>query len=360
VALCQTGTESAEATTVAATGDDSAASEAPAPTPKAKAKGGKKNKPKKPKKTEEQKAADKAAKAAAAAPTAAPPAVGELTDATTAVSLVASTSAVFVEDSSCANAGMGALWCAAKRKCLRAWEEPCQEYAEDEETRVQIKPGAASAATVVSLNVPIGATALVAPIAPVAPLFTPQTQVQQPIYRPGPFFTQPQVPLYAGRAPIVVNQPIVQGQAPMVNQPMVQGQLGLMGSARDSQGCVTGGGYAWCAALNQCVRSWETPCPAVANVAVNTQLNAMGPPGSQRDANGCVLGGGYSWCPALSRCVRSWETPCPAAAAAAPAVATGPLIGGQRDAGGCATGGGYTFCASLNRCVRSWETPCPA
>jgi hypothetical protein len=50
------------------------------------------------------------------------------------------------------------------------------------------------------------------------------------------------------------------------------------------------------------VRPWETPCPA---------SSAPGPVGGQRDAGGCVTGGGYTFCAPLNRCVRTWETPCP-------------------------------------------------
>ena len=37
-------------------------------------------------------------------------------------------------------------------------------------------------------------------------------------------------------------------------------------------------------------------------------------PGGQKDAYGCVIGAGYSWCATLNKCIRSWETPCPKAA----------------------------------------------
>ncbi|MDD2655791.1 MAG: hypothetical protein PHQ80_03945 [Candidatus ainarchaeum sp.] len=36
------------------------------------------------------------------------------------------------------------------------------------------------------------------------------------------------------------------------------------------------------------------------------------PPGSDRDEHGCIPSAGYSWCESSQECVRSWETPCPA------------------------------------------------
>jgi hypothetical protein len=36
------------------------------------------------------------------------------------------------------------------------------------------------------------------------------------------------------------------------------------------------------------------------------------PPGSDRDEHGCIPSAGYSWCESSQQCVRSWETPCPA------------------------------------------------
>lgn len=35
-----------------------------------------------------------------------------------------------------------------------------------------------------------------------------------------------------------------------------------MGIKAESNSCGTDGGYKWCSALNQCVRPWETNCPA--------------------------------------------------------------------------------------------------
>lgn len=238
-----------------------------------------------------------------------------------------STSAVFVADTTCANAGVGALWCAAKQKCLRAWEEACPQFGAVADTPVQVRPTPA-AAPVVVVAAP--------PITPVVSGLTP------PLYRPPPVYSQ--VPIYAQPTQPSVPQPALYAGLPAST-------FGLLGNGRDAFGCLSSGGYTWCASQNQCTRAWQTPCPAV---TVNTQLN-VALPGSQRDANGCVLGGGYSWCAALNTCVRSWETACPVTPAAPV-----PLIGGQTDAGGCVIGGGYSFCASLNRCVRVWETPCPA
>ena len=43
-----------------------------------------------------------------------------------------------------------------------------------------------------------------------------------------------------------------------------------------------------------------------------TPVTAPVAPGSDRDDNGCIPSAGYSWCASLSECVRTWETDCPA------------------------------------------------
>jgi len=42
-----------------------------------------------------------------------------------------------------------------------------------------------------------------------------------------------------------------------------QGSRKPIGGDKDSHGCLIAGGYTWCATLNKCVRSWETPCPPI-------------------------------------------------------------------------------------------------
>jgi hypothetical protein len=40
-----------------------------------------------------------------------------------------------------------------------------------------------------------------------------------------------------------------------------KGDAKPIGGDKDANGCLTAGGYTWCATLNKCVRKWETPCP---------------------------------------------------------------------------------------------------
>jgi hypothetical protein len=47
-----------------------------------------------------------------------------------------------------------------------------------------------------------------------------------------------------------------------------------LGGDRDSYGCIGSAGYQWCATLNKCVRSWETPCtpsdtPVVSDISAS-------------------------------------------------------------------------------------------
>ena len=96
----------------------------------------------------------------------------------------------------------------------------------------------------------------------------------------------------------------------------------------DSHGCNPSTGYTWCAVLNKCVRTWETPCVA--------------PP----KPGNCLASAGYTWCAVLNKCVRTWVTPC---------VAPPKPVNH-----GCLASAGYTWCPVLNKCVRTWETPCVA
>lgn len=64
----------------------------------------------------------------------------------------------------------------------------------------------------------------------------------------------------------------------------------IVGGDKDIHGCIGSAGYTWCASLNQCIRSWETTCPApVACPAVYQPV--CGRP------NGCA-----NTCPAGSMC----------------------------------------------------------
>ena len=60
--------------------------------------------------------------------------------------------------------------------------------------------------------------------------------------------------------------------------------------------------------LQKKVRLFET-----AGVVSGTEgfQNAAKPKGGDKDSNGCLTAGGYTWCATLKKCVRKWETPCP-------------------------------------------------
>ncbi|KAI9016895.1 hypothetical protein DFJ74DRAFT_678707 [Hyaloraphidium curvatum] len=60
--------------------------------------------------------------------------------------------------------------------------------------------------------------------------------------------------------------PRVRGQAVPPVQPVpstgsAQDRPPVIGGSTDAGGCLTGAGYSFCPALNECVRVWETPCP---------------------------------------------------------------------------------------------------
>jgi len=350
--------DDATATDEAAEGESTSPTASPTPAPVAK-KGGKKGK----------KAGKKGGKKGKS-PAPSPAPADEATISTPEVQT----------DKTCAGQ-IGALWCAAKQKCLRAWEEPCPAFGADTQTHVQVKSTTEPAVTV-SVAVPATvSTPAAVTTTPARPIYNgaalypgaPQTQAlypgvstqalypgvsTQPLY-PG---AAPARPLYPGApaTPIYTSAP-AQATAPQAGLPLygltanAQAGLAPIGGQRDAGGCATGGGYSFCASLNKCVRPWETPCPAGGTPAV----------GGQTDNGGCLTGAGYSFCASLGRCVRPWETPCPGASAQISAQAqvnvpaAGP-IGGQTDNGGCLTGAGYSYCATLGRCVRVWETPCPA
>ena len=83
----------------------------------------------------------------------------------------------------------------------------------------------------------------------------------------------------------------------------------MPGSDRDSHGCISSAGYAWCADLNKCIRPWETNCTFES--ATEDMM-----PGSDRDDHGCIASAGYSWCSAKQKCIRSWEENCTVAVSA--------------------------------------------
>jgi len=95
--------------------------------------------------------------------------------------------------------GAGYSWCAAKSKCLRSWEEPCEETS--------------TPSTPVCANGQVACTAAM------------QSQ---------------------GMNCIV-------GACVTAMRPAV-------GGARDANGCVSGGGYQWCDSKKKCLREWEEAC----------------------------------------------------------------------------------------------------
>ncbi|MFZ5500993.1 MAG: hypothetical protein ACOY58_03660, partial [Candidatus Micrarchaeota archaeon] len=66
----------------------------------------------------------------------------------------------------------------------------------------------------------------------------------------------------------------------------------------------------------------QVACPADARLCPDgTAVGRVGPDcefapcpqlvGNDSDEHGCIGSAGYSWCDTLQECVRSWETPCP-------------------------------------------------
>ena len=123
----------------------------------------------------------------------------------------------------------------------------------------------------------------------------------------------------------------------------------LPGSDRDENGCIPSAGYSWCDPLKECIKSWETDCPGTTTPSP-TKSPTKGPtrsptaapvnrpaPGSDVDENGCKSSAGYSWCASLEECIRNFETDCPAPTAkptsrptlgGVPAPSAKPTLGG--------------------------------
>ncbi len=93
--------------------------------------------------------------------------------------------------------------------------------------------------------------------------------------------------------------------------------------------------------------------PALPSLAGNdSALGHSSPPalvGSDRDSHGCIPSAGYTWCNASQKCIRSWEENCTAAPA---------LVGGDRDPHGCIPSAGYSWCEAKGKCLRAWEENC--
>jgi len=280
VVMCQTGGDStAGATTVAAatgTGDTSTAPAAPAPK-KGKGKGKGKGKNKKAKKPKTQATESSGTSSTESSGTSS--SSGEAA-ASSQEGPTVTTNVVTDQATNCAAAGIGFLWCAAKSKCLQAWVEPCPQFGTIAQSPIKVTPVNQPANTVFQPQVPVGGAPAPAP-APV------------PIYAPIAVVTG------IGRVP---GTPLIYpgGAGPIV-----------LGGQADAFGCAATSGYSWCATLGQCLRPFETACPAAA-IAVVAPPAVIGPIGGQRDAHGCVTGGGYTWCQSLASCVRIWETPCQA------------------------------------------------
>jgi hypothetical protein len=61
--------------------------------------------------------------------------------------------------------------------------------------------------------------------------------------------------------------------------------------------------------LQKKVRLFETA--GVVTTGTEGFRGSSKPIGGDKDANGCLIAGGYTWCATLNKCIRSWETPCP-------------------------------------------------
>jgi len=136
-----------------------------------------------------------------------------------------------------------------------------------------------------------------------------------------------------------------------------------IGGASDSNGCIAGAGYTWCAKENKCVRPWELAREKNLEISPNafqTYCESASSIGAA-DAHGCIAGAGYTWCAKENKCVRPWElaklqnienSPEAFTAYCSSAVSS---VGGASGSHGCIAGAGYTWCAKENKCVRPWE-----
>lgn len=50
----------------------------------------------------------------------------------------------------------------------------------------------------------------------------------------------------------------------------------LVGTDKDSHGCIGSAGYTWCEAQKKCVRSWEEPCAAGEKVTACYECGELG------------------------------------------------------------------------------------
>jgi len=74
-----------------------------------------------------------------------------------------------------------------------------------------------------------------------------------------------------------------------------------VGNDRDDSGCIASAGYVWCESKSKCVRSFEEDCEDdVDTVTV----------GNDRDDYGCIASAGYVWCESKSECIINWEEDC--------------------------------------------------
>jgi len=176
-------------------------------------------------------------------------------------------------------AGAGYSWCDALQQCIQPWMTPCP---------------------VANQRLPGG------------PMFV----------NPGPMITaNPGGPMLG-----------VNPGGPMMQAPASSSEAGgpVIGGNTDTKGCQRAAGYVWCQLLNQCVRPWETPCQApiqpAGTVVGNSSASTQPLMGGQKDSHGCVTDGGYTWCAATQQCQRNWVTPCPGANATS-ANATAPTSG---------------------------------
>jgi len=269
--LSQTGNNAPTATAVAASGPSGGASSSSEAAPATTKKGKGKNKGKKGKKGKSGKGS---------APAKAPPSSSSSESSTEASSMEGTYSPTpsipqqagipvtvnvvtdTTQDTTCANAGTGALWCASKKKCLRAWEEPCPAFG-----KAPASPVAVAQTTAIqpvgSLSVgtnPTTGTLFYPPVSTIYSATAPMVGVAGNLIYPAVSAIYPAVSAASVVYPAAAGTPLypamVVGTTPIVNN------AGLIGGQVDNGGCYTGAGYSYCVALARCVRPWETPCPA--------------------------------------------------------------------------------------------------
>jgi len=131
------------------------------------------------------------------------------------------------------------------------------------------------------------------------------------------------------------------------------------GSDRDAHGCLPSAGYRWCKAMSKCIRPWEEHVHSESDfVGKCTKSTPSVLVGSDKDSHGCLPSAGYRWCKAMSKCIRPWEENMKSESDfVGKCTKSTPsfLVGSDTDSHGCLPSAGYRWCGAMYKCIRAWE-----